>query len=321
MKFQAALGRDRDVAITAHETIINAAATAFESVLWVAPDITRAYAPLLVRGNTSGIALSSLPRNELAIRSVQVASEAAVAAGGVNSAELRLHLWRNGVLQGALANYNLIASTTITPAITAGTAAQTVAVASGATLRVGQSVLVDTAAAQETVVLTAVTATTVTALFTKNHAGGVALAAGLGAFNPALLAPAWHGVAAGATLPAITAGAGVVFTPNAVNGNSGMLGIHVGDKLLVSDAGLTETVTVTAVTTTQATATFANSHAINTPISTAALGLNAGVSGTELALAGNDTLTLAKIIAGTGVIVTNPSVTIDFSLAVAPLGA
>lgn len=325
MKLNAALGRDRDVAITAHETLAGAAggtAADFEMPLWIVPDVTRAFAPQLIRGNVNGVALSALPRNEVAVRSAQIVGNAAITANATNSAELRINLWRGGVLQGALASFNTVAATTITPAVVASAASQTVAVASGAGLRPGQSVVVDTGASQEIVVLTAATATSVSAVFTKAHSAGAALAASVLAFAPALFAPAWHGVAAGATIPAVGATGSQTITPNAVNGNSGMLGIHVGDKITVTDGANTETVTVSAVTATTFTATFANTHGAGVAINTAASGLNQGISGTDQALIGNDVLTLARISSNvTGVATQNISLTLDLTLAVSPLGA
>lgn len=124
---------------------------------------------------------------------------------------------------------SLSVSTTSTTTVAVGTA--TVTPASMVGIVVGSRLLVDTAAAQETVVVTATAATTFTAVFTKAH-----------------------GPASWAITTAPVSPGSVQVAP------ASMAGIAVGSVLAVDSGVLLETVTVTTVTATTFTATFANAH-------------------------------------------------------------
>lgn len=328
MQFNAALGRDRDVAITFHEIIASAAggtAADLEAPIYFNPDLTLSYTPSGATGSgvstvQPGSLRGALAMNQVQLRQVGVLPQAAVTAGATNTYDWRIHVYRAGVLQGAVAFFTASVATTITPAVTAGSV-QTVAVASTAGMRAGQTLYVDTGANLEAVTLLAVNTTgvTITAYFAKAHAGGVAIASNLIAFRQVNFVPAHGGVAVGATVPAITAGANQVVTPNTVNGLSGMYGIHLGDTITVTDAGLTETVTVSAVTTTTFTATFANSHAGGKVISTATLA-NQSASAV-FSIQGGDAITLARISNNaTGIPTPQIMLLGDLSTSASPMG-
>jgi prepilin-type N-terminal cleavage/methylation domain-containing protein len=70
---------------------------------------------------------------------------------------------------------DLPAGATLSGAVTASASAQTVAVSSTTSMYVGEILLVDTAASEEPVTLTAVTSTSISAIFANNHASGAVI--------------------------------------------------------------------------------------------------------------------------------------------------
>jgi prepilin-type N-terminal cleavage/methylation domain-containing protein len=93
-------------------------------------------------------------------------------------------------------------SPTLSAAINTINTSQTVNVSSTASMYVGQQVLVDASVAKEELVtLTGVTATTITAVFTKTHAANVPLTV-LGVFPNGIMPPTTASLATCATYPA-----------------------------------------------------------------------------------------------------------------------
>jgi len=78
------------------------------------------------------------------------------------------------------------ATYTLTPAITSGASAQSVAINSTTAIFVGQKLVVDTGSSQETVTVTAIGSNTISAIFSKSHAAG-AVVAGRGVFPQGVL--------------------------------------------------------------------------------------------------------------------------------------
>ena len=79
-------------------------------------------------------------------------------------------------------------ASTLTPAITASALAQTVNVSSTTSMFVNEQLLVDAGNSEEVVTLTAVTASTIKAVFSKPHAGGAPITA-LGVFPSGIVPP------------------------------------------------------------------------------------------------------------------------------------
>lgn len=216
-----------------------------------------------------GIA-SSLPINSMSVRVASFISQAAAntVGGATNNCDLRLNVYRQGVLQGALGYYPLSVNTTITPAITAGSV-QTVALASMTGVRPGLALLVDSGGSAELVYVQATTATTITAYFSKAHSGGAAATTALIPFRPVNFV-----ILAGASTTSSTA---VGAPGSATITPATMYGIRVGEQLAITGGtGTAEVVTVTAVTATTFTATFANTHSGTYNIATGGAAANAG---------------------------------------------
>lgn len=200
---------------------------------------------------------SELPLNSMAVRLVSFVSQGAAntVANATNNCELRLNVYRAGVLQGALAYYPLSINTTTSQAVSAGNAGtvQTITLTSMAGVKPGMALLIDTAGSAELVYVQATSATAITAYFSKAHTSGVAATTALIPFRPVNFL-----LLNGASTTATTAvgGAGsATITP------ASMYGIRVGSQLAISGGtGTAETVTVTAVTATTFTATFAGAH-------------------------------------------------------------
>lgn len=298
MLLSGAQGHDLDV-LSIEAQLVPSATTAglANTPLFAVPDLSLSYSPTVAAGSGNK---GYLPLNSCQIRQVAVVPLVNQAPVATNSFRWEVWFYRGGALQGMLAwrDFSIVA-TTITPAITA-VGLQTVAVASATGLRAGMQVLVDTAANQEQVTLLAVSGSNITAYFAKTHSASAALSVGINAGLATALAPAWGGVAAGATLPAVAATGSQTVTPNAVGGISGMVGIHVGDQLLVDTvaSGKQETVTVSAVTTTTFTATYAQTHSASAPVSTASL-FNQ-TSQAICALRGGDVVVINAVQIGTG---------------------
>lgn len=227
----------------------SAADPAQDIILAALPDLTRSYLPSALNQGIQG----DLPQNRMWLRAMLFTSQGAANTVGnaTNNCDLRVNVWRNGVLQGCVAYYSFKVATTITPAITA-TGVQTVALASATNVVAGMALGVDTAGAFEVVYVISVSGANITANFTKTHSGGVAATSILQPFVPIAFVPA-SGPATTTSSTAVTSGSTVI-TP------ASMYGIHVGDQLLVDTGGSAEVVTVTAVTNTTFTAVFANAH-------------------------------------------------------------
>ncbi|MGZ6281723.1 MAG: hypothetical protein ACXWQ5_00250 [Ktedonobacterales bacterium] len=201
--------------------------------------------------------VSALPLNSMVVRVASFISQGAAntVANATNNCELRLNAYRAGVLQGAIGYYPLSVNTTITQAVTAGNAGtvQTITLASMTGVKAGMALLIDTAGSAELVYVQAVSATAITAYFAKAHTSGVAATTALLPFRPVNFL-----LLSGASTTATTsvgAPGSVTITPASI------YGIRVGMQLQISGGtGTAEVVTVTAVTATTFTATFANTH-------------------------------------------------------------
>lgn len=80
--------------------------------------------------------------------------------------------YQNDSALGGSTSNDIVCTTTLSGAVTASTAVQAVAAASMTNIVVGSSLAIDSGASAETVSVTAVTSTTFTAIFTKNHSSG-----------------------------------------------------------------------------------------------------------------------------------------------------
>lgn len=263
------------------------------------PDLALTDLPLNLNEGVQG----SLPLNRQRIRQSSWVNGAANRAGNAtNNFDWRLNLYRKGVLQGVLAYYSQSIATTVASAVSA-TGVQAVTPAAMTGIVPGSALYVDSAGTPELVYVISVTASTFTANFTATHSGGFTVTSALLQNRPVVFVPA-KAVQPGATLPAITAGSNVSVTPNAVNGLSGMYGIHVGDYLRVDAgvAGKDEVVQVSAVTATQFTATFANNHSSNATVASAGNPNNPGGSASPnsgapdaFEIIGGDVLVLTRL--------------------------
>lgn len=259
-RIHASVGRNRDwpqieVAQVASAAAGSAADAGIATQICFLPDLTLGDLPL----NLNEGVQSDLGLNSQRIRQVGWVNNAANRAGNAtNNFDWRLNVYRKGVLQGAAAYYSQSVSTTVAAAVTA-TGVQVATPAAMTGIVPGAALFVDSAGTPELVYVISTTATTFTANFTATHSGAYTVTSALLLNRPVIFTPAKavNAVTSGTT---ISAGAQTV-TPNAVNGLSGMYGVHVGDWLYFSGGtGAAETVQVTAVTTTTFTATFANGH-------------------------------------------------------------
>lgn len=223
----------------------SAADPAQDTIIAAVPQINHAYGQI-------GTAQSALPLNRQVVRLASFISQAAANTVGnaTNNAELRINVWRQGVLQGAIAYYSLAVATTLSGAVTAGSV-QTVGLASAANVVGGMPLYVDAGGSAELVYVQSVSGSNITAYFAKAHNSAVAATSILIPFRPIDFVPAL-GVSTTATGSA-SAGSQAV-TP------ATMHGIHVGDSLAIAGTGTAETVVVTAVTNTTFTAVYANTH-------------------------------------------------------------
>ena len=203
-------------------------------------------------------------------RVVEFINEAAadtVATGATNFCTMLLNVYRNAVLQGCLAYYPLNVSTTLGTAVNVPPALAQVSPASMAGLLEGLALICDTAASEELIYafnVNSPTANAINAYFTKSHLSSATIKSGLRSLQATafLMAMAVN----------TTSGASTVGAPGAATITPGnVLGIHVGDTLLCDTGGSQETVTVTAVTNSTFTATFANAHSAGFAIKTASL--------------------------------------------------
>ncbi len=152
---------------------------------------------------------------------------------------------------GVYAPFPITANTTVntTGSAIASTGSQACTPASMTNISVGVLLTCDTGGSLEVVQVTAVTGTTFTATFAHTHSASFAITATN--VLPVGICVATTAAANGA----ITAGTGVVVTPDS------MANIQLNMRLRVSGGtGTAEVVTVSAVTATTFTATFANNH-------------------------------------------------------------
>lgn len=219
-----------------------------ELVLFSIPDLTHAFLPSALNEGIQG----NLPINSVSIRLAGFISGAAANTVGnaTNNYVWYLNAYRKGVLQGSLAYLPMTVNTTCGTAVAAAGVA-TITPASMAGIVPGMPLLAGTS---DLIYVISTTATTLTANFGTTHAGGDALTSILVPWREVDFVPAL--AANTLTGGSISAGANQVVTPTS------MLGIHVGDSLLVDTVASLkqETVVVSAVTATTFTATFANAH-------------------------------------------------------------
>lgn len=250
-----ALGRRRDlpqIEASAYAALAagSAADPAQDTVIVAVPQLIHAFLPGSLGEGFAG----SLPINRMAPRVVSFISQGSANTVGnaTNNFELRMNVWRAGVLQGHIAYYSLAVNTTITPAITA-TGVQAVAVVSAANIVAGSALLVDAGASAELVYVQSISGSNITANFTKTHSAGAAATSALVPFRPVDFIIVGGVNTTSST--AVGAAGSATITP------ASMHGILVGESLSISGGvGTAETVIVTAVTNTTFTAVFANTH-------------------------------------------------------------
>lgn len=149
------LGVHRDIPLGGTRYVANAAAGSaadYEHVLDILTDLTK-----LAGSGQAGI----LPLNAMTVRAVLWCVEATLTGAATNNFSWQVFQKRAGAL---LVNTN--SSTAV-----ASTGVATVTPASMSNISVGTQLLVDTGASQETVTVSAVTATTFTANFAQTHSG------------------------------------------------------------------------------------------------------------------------------------------------------
>jgi len=228
------LGRRRDWPQLEAASIPGAAAgsaTDFEFAALTVPDLTQT-TPAASTGSAG-----DLPINALKVRQIALAPNTTITGQATNFFTYFVYQKRN-----------LAVSTTALTTVTSGSTVITPV--SMNNINVGTKLLVDTVASgvQETVTVTAVTGTTFTASFSNAHdAGGVTP-------YPIVNSPLASLLVSTASATSVTSGATVI-TPTS------MSNIAVNSVLTFSGGtGASENVTVSAVTATTFTATFANNH-------------------------------------------------------------
>lgn len=224
------LGLRRDITLGPSVMLIPSAsagsASDYEHIIATVPDLTK----LAVSGQAG-----DLPQNAMQLRLVAWTTEANLTGAATNNFTWQVLQKRAGVL--------LVSTTTTTAVSSAGAVAITPAAMTN--IFVGTALLVDTGASAETVVVTAVTSSTFTATFANTHSSTWNIVS-------APLATVTYATTSSSTT--ISAGTATV-TP------ASMASIYVGSQLNFSGGtGSSETVVVTAVTSTTFTATFANGH-------------------------------------------------------------
>ncbi len=246
---------------------------------------------LLPTGLPSKI-VGSLPNNRMIVGETLLSSggSANTVGNATNYADLRLNLYRLGVLQGCLAYYSLSVNTAIGTAIAAAGAGQTVTPTAMTNIVAGMALGVGSGSTFEVVYPYNLTSTTFTADFAQAHASTDAVTSILVPFQPIAMTPA---IAASTTSSTAVSSAGShAVTP------ASMYGIHVGDYLAISGGtGTAETVQVTAVTATTFTATWANTHSGTYNIATTpqTTGNNTIVANEPFVILGGDVLALGRV--------------------------
>lgn len=283
-----------------------------ETQVALLPNLLDAFPPSSVPG--VGVA-GELPNNRQVVRLAAFAKQGTTATAGVaaNYADLVAVVYRfqaSGLpgstfpqpyLQGVIAHYSMRVNTTLGTGVTGGATATVTppsmtGILPGMLLAVGAS----NTAAYEYVRVLSTTSTTFTAFFANTHLSSVAVTSilppnGATPFSLAASGVCPSGVTAGAS---VTAGADQTVTPAGMPSIT-MIGIHVGDTLLVDTvgSGVQEKVVVTAVTLTTFTATFANAHGSSAPIVTAsdAYGVPLLANGARFTLQPGDLVKLTRL--------------------------
>lgn len=235
----------------------NATDPATETYIGDVPDPSLFFGPL----TANELSRSSLASDRLIVRQAAVISQGAATTSAVaaHPADLRLNVWRNGLLQGCIAYLSLTANTTLgTAIVTANLSLKTaVTPASMAGIMAGMRVAIDAGGSLEYVTVLSITSTTFTAIFTKTHTTSATVVAVL---VPQMAMPLVPAYAANTTSSAAVGSVGsTAITPVSI------YGIRVGDWVLCDTGAPQETVQVTAITSAPATATtftatFANTH-------------------------------------------------------------
>ncbi len=242
------------------------------------PDITKRW-PINLGEGMRALA----PTNAMSIGEVVFVSggSANTAGNATNNADLRINLWRNGVLQGCLAYYSLSVATTLGTAVSAA-GVTTVTPASMANIVQGMALGIDTGTSFEIVYPYNITSTQFTANFQYTHTTSAAVTSIFVPFMPTPLLIASMANTTSST--AVSVAGSTVITPASI------YGIHVGDTLSITGGtGTAEDVVVTAVTAKTFTATFANTHSGTYTIQTVAATSN------PFTIIGGDVLTWNRI--------------------------
>jgi hypothetical protein len=224
----------------------------------------------------------------MAVRQLSFTSQGSANTVGnaTNNCVLRANVYRGGVLQGCLAYYSLAVNTTLGAAVTA-TGVQTVALTSATGVVAGMALGIDSSTSFEVVYVISVSGSNITAYFTKTHLTSVAATSILVPYQPIAFVSAAGPVNT-------TSGTAVSSTGSHAVTPASMYGIHVGDALLVDSGTTPEVVTVTAVTATTFTATYASTHLSNfTVVTNPASGALA--NGSRFELQGGDVVTINRI--------------------------
>ncbi len=260
-----------------------------DEVLGVVPSMPWSHLPLILGAQQTG----SLPLSAMTLGQAAFTAQAASATAGnaTNNADLRLNVYRAGVLQGCIAYYSLAVATTLGTATTAGSGAQTVTPAAMTGIVNGMALEIDSGGSNPEIVYAYnVTSTTFTADFLYSHTTSATVTTILAAMQPVPFVPA---LAASTTSSTAVASSGShAITP------ASMYGIHVGDLLSISGGtGTAETVKVTAVTATTCTATWANTHSGTYNIATVGTTNddNTIVTNQPFVLQGGDVLALGRV--------------------------
>lgn len=293
------LGRHRDIPLGPSLLIPAASAGSASDYEHIVHIVTQ-----LAQGASSDT-VSDLPLNEVNVRNVLLCFEAGITGAATNNFTLDLWQKRAGAL---LVNTTPPVSTTASTSVgSAGSA--TITPASMANIAVGTQLYISGGTGTaETVTVSAVTGTTFTATFANTHSGTYNIT----------------------SVSTITAAGLQSYTP------ASMANIVVGTLLVISGGtGTAETVTVSAVTTTSFTATFANAHSVNFTIQSAPLASVTYASGTNEtalvphqlaipiltanALQPGDIVTLARVSSNsTGL--ASPAFTVELDLVPAGIG-
>lgn len=249
------------------------AADFLRNTICVLPDQRHVFLPKTLAENVQG----NLKINRMINRMTGVVSQgtANTLGGTTNNCDVRLLVYRGGLLQGAIAYYPLSISTTIGTAIVAGNINTHVAVTPAAMtgIKPGLALIIDAGTAtQEQIYVESTTSTTYTAYCTQLHTTGAAVQTG---FIPLL---ATDILPCDALLANTTSTNAVGSAGSTLVGVTSPYGIHVNDYLVCDTAGSQETVQVAAIAmvdTTSGTAVGAPGAVAITPASMVGIVANA----------------------------------------------